>query len=163
MEHKHRKAREAEGGELNGSKYLDSLVIRGEHLASFLTRRNMPPQVSLNRVMDLIEKAKNFKHTYKNHGEMVVDTRPSKQQSHKNMIDKAVARLWECYQEILENEVAHPAESGKDESWNGAKRVGTKWVSDPVYFFGDALEEVLADELHGEKAQGIINTKNEED
>ena len=70
MEHKHRKAREAEGGELNGSKYLDSLVIRGEHLASFLTRRGKPPQVTLNRIMDLVEKAQNFKHTYKNHGEI---------------------------------------------------------------------------------------------
>ncbi len=163
MEHKHRKAKEAEGGELNGSKYLDSLVIRGEHLASFLTRRGKPPQVTLNRIMDLVEKAQNFKHTYKNHGEIVVDTRPSKQQSHQNVIDKAVNRLWECYNEVLENEVAHPAESGKDESWNGAKEVNGKWTPDPVYYYGDALEDVLADELHGDTAKGIVNTKREED
>ena len=124
----------------------------------------MPPQVSLNRIRDLVEKAKNFKHTYKNHGEIIVDTRPSKQQSHQNVINKAVDRLWECYNEVLENEVSHPAESGKDESWNGAKRKegSEKWTPDPVSFYGDVLEEVIGDELHGNTKNGITKLKSTE-
>ena len=39
MKNKHRKAGKARG-------YLDSLIIRGEHMASYLTRRNSPAQVT---------------------------------------------------------------------------------------------------------------------
>ena len=49
MKHKHRKAGQARG-------YLDSLVVRGEQLASYLTRRNKPAQVSLERIMNLVER-----------------------------------------------------------------------------------------------------------
>ena len=59
MKNKHRKAGEARG-------YLDSLVIRGEELASFLSRRSKPPQVTLERIMRLVEMAQNYEHTMKN-------------------------------------------------------------------------------------------------
>ena len=56
MKTKHRKAPNARG-------YLDNLVITAEHLSSFLTRRDKPPQVTLERIANLAEKAINYKHT----------------------------------------------------------------------------------------------------
>ena len=56
MKNNHRKAGQARG-------YLDYLVVRGEQLASYLTRRNKPAQVSLERIMNLVEKAQNYQHT----------------------------------------------------------------------------------------------------
>ena len=65
---------------------------------------------------------------------------------------------------VQETEVMHPSRSGEDETWNGATRDDNgKWNPEPIYYYGDAFEDVVADELHGEKAQGIVNTKNEED
>ena len=49
-ENAHRKATSAHGT-------LDSLVIRAEEAASFLSRRNNPPNYTLNRIMDLVEQA----------------------------------------------------------------------------------------------------------
>ena len=57
----------------------------------------------------------------------------------------------------------HPGRVGEDESWGSAKEVDGRWTPEPITYYGNALEDVLANELHGEKAQGIINTKNEED
>ena len=52
-------------------------------------------------------------------------------------------------------------ETGKDESRNNAKQdVNGRWVSEPLTYYGDHLEHVLADELHGNKAKGITAIKN---
>ncbi len=61
MKNKHRKAGKARG-------YLDSLIIRGEHMASYLTRRNSPAQVTLDRIMNLVEKAQKYQHTITKNG-----------------------------------------------------------------------------------------------
>ena len=50
----------------------------------------------------------------------------------------------------------HKNAKGKDESWNGAKQdiVTKKYISEPIYYYGDHFEYVMGDELHGNKAQG---------
>lgn len=195
MKTKHRKAPNARG-------YLDSLVITAEHLSSFLTRRDKPPQVTLERIANLAEKAINYKHTrvtdissnldsltknekrklervaywkekegidvresfiVKDGVKVYFDNRPSLELQQEKQREECIAKIWECYRVVQENEIMHPAESGKDESWGGAKEIDGKWTPEPITYYGDALEDVLANELHGEKAQGIINTKNEED
>ena len=67
-----------------------------------------------------------------------------------------LARIWTAYNTVLESEVMNAAHRGKDETWNHAKQDSKtkKWVSDPVYFYGDQLEHVVGDELYGYKAQG---------
>ena len=56
MKTKHRKATSANGN-------LDSYAIAAEQLASYLTRRGKPPQVTLERIANLAEKAMNYVHT----------------------------------------------------------------------------------------------------
>ena len=58
MKTKHRKAPNARG-------YLDGLVVLAEQYSSFLTRRNAPPHVTLERIANLAEKAIDYKHTIK--------------------------------------------------------------------------------------------------
>ena len=155
---KHRKAQNARG-------YLDGLAIRAEEYASFLTRRNRPPHVSLVRIANLAEKAMEYQHTIIKNGKEYPHSPPSMKEQQERQRDKVLERIWEAYRIVQESEILHSSESGKDESWNGAKQDSEtkKWVSDPIFFYGDEFENVLADELHGEKAQGIINTKNEEE
>ena len=153
MKNKHRKAGQARG-------YLDTLVIRGEELSSFLSRRNKPAQVSLERIMNLVEKAQKYQHTRIKNGKPYVEKSPSHVEKQERQREKCIARLWECYNQVLETEVMHPTKKGKDETWNGAKRVGKGWVSEPIYYYGDHFEYVLGDELHGYKAQGRTKVKN---
>ena len=147
MKNKHRKAGQARG-------YLDSLVVRGEQLASYLTRRNKPAQVSLERIMNLVEKAQNYQHTRMKNGKPYVEKSPSHIEKQERQREKCIARLWECYNQVLESEVMHKSKKGKDETWNNAKRVGTSWVSEPLYFYGDQFDYVVGDETYGMKAQG---------
>ena len=147
MKHKHRKAGKARG-------YLDSLIIRGEHMASYLTRRNSPAQVTLDRIMNLVEKAQNYKHTIVKNGKQYSHTSPSRVEGQEKQREKCIARLWECYNQVLESEVMHKSKKGKDETWNNAKREGTSWVSEPLYFYGDQFDYVVGDETYGMKAQG---------
>ena len=195
MKTKHRKAPNARG-------YLDSLVVLAEQYSSFLTRRNAPPHVTLERIANLAEKAINYKHTIKKdevnelskeekrklervmywkekEGKDVKDSyiikngvkeyfhnSPSVKEKQEKQRADCIAKIWECYRVVQENEIMHPSEDGKDESWGGAKEDPNNkgnWIPEPITYYGDALEDVLANELHGEKAQGIINTKNEED
>ena len=153
---KHRKAVNARG-------YLDGLAVLAEQYASFLTRRNAPPHVTLERIANLAEKAQNYKHTRMVNGEEYVDTRPSGLQGREKQRDECLKRIWDAYLVVQENEIMHPGRVGEDESWGSAKEVDGRWTPEPITYYGDALEDVLANELHGEKAQGIINTKNEED
>jgi hypothetical protein len=147
MKNKHRKAGKARG-------YLDSLIIRGEHMASYLTRRNSPAQVTLDRIMNLVEKAQNYKHTIVKNGKQYSHTSPSRVEGQEKQREKCIARLWECYNQVLESEVMHKSKKGKDETWNNAKRVGTSWVSEPLYFYGDQFDYEVGDETYGMKAQG---------
>ena len=56
MSKKHRKAPSANGK-------LDAMAVLAEQYASYLTRRNAPPHVSLERIANLAEKAQNYQHT----------------------------------------------------------------------------------------------------
>ena len=153
---KHRKAVNARG-------YLDGLAITAEQLASYLTRKDKPPHVTLQRIANLAEKAQNYEHTHVINGKEYVDTRPSGLKGREKQREECLKRIWDSYLIVQESEVMHPGRVGEDESWGSAKEVNGRWTPEPVTYYGNALEDVLANELHGEKAQGIVNTKNEED
>ena len=153
---KHRKAVNARG-------YLDGLAITAEQLASYLTRKDKPPHVTLQRIANLAEKAQNYEHTHVINGKEYVDTRPSGLKGREKQREECLKRIWDSYLIVQESEIMHPGRVGEDESWGSAKEVDGKWIPEPITYYGNALEDVLANELHGEKAQGIVNTKNEED
>ena len=141
----HRKSTSANG-------YLDSLVIRAEEAASFLSRRNNPPNYTLNRIMDLVEKAQKYERTTE------WEKRSPNFDSNK---EKVIERIWKAYYIVLDKEVMDINEAGKDESRNNAKQdVNGRWVSEPLTYYGDHLEHVLSDELYGNKAKGITAIKN---
>ena len=144
-ENAHRKATSAHGT-------LDSLVIRAEEAASFLSRRNNPPNYTLNRIMDLVEKAQNYERTTE------LEKRSPNFDSNK---ERVIERMWKAYYTVLDKEVMDENEVGKDESRNNAKQdVNGRWVSEPLTYYGDHLEHVLSDDLHGNKAKGITAIKN---
>ena len=153
---KHRKA-------VNARVYLDGLAVLAEQYASFLTRRNAPPNVTLERIANLAEKAQNYQHTQVVNGKEYPDNRPTKLAGQNKQREECLKRIWDAYLVVQESEIMHPGLVGEDESWGSAKEVDGKWTPEPITYYGNALEDVLANELHGEKAQGIINTKNEED
>lgn len=140
----------------SSSGYLDAIAIRAEQLASYLTRRNMPPQVCLERIMNLAEKAQSYVHMKDSNGTLYPETRKYKLEQVDNQRKKCLDRIWAAYEIVHSHEVRHPERRFKDESWNGAKQDSDtkQWVSDPVYFYGDEFENVLGDELYGYKAQG---------
>ena len=141
----HRKATSANG-------YLDSLVIRAEEAASFLSRRNNPPNYTLNRIMDLVEKAQKYERTTE------WEKRSPNFDSNK---ERAIERMWKAYSIVLDKEVMDENEAGKDESRNNAKQdVNGRWVSEPLTYYGDHLEHVLADEMHGNTAKGVTSIKD---
>jgi hypothetical protein len=149
MKNKHRKA-----GSANG--VLDGYAIRAEEYASYLTRRNRPAQVSLERIMNLAEKAQQYVRTKVVNGKTYEIKTPSVVAATESQREKVLARIWAAYEVVLNSEVMHPSKAGKDESWNNAKQDSEtkKWVSDPIYFYGDEFENVVGDELYGMKAQG---------
>lgn len=154
-ENAHRKATSAHGT-------LDSLVIRAEEAASFLSRRNNPPNYTLNRIMDLVEQAQKHVPTRVTpSGNVIKETRQQKIESNNRQKEKAIERIWKAYYIVLDNEVLDVNESGKDESRNNAKQDASgRWVSEPLTYYGDHLEHVISDELHGNKAKGITAIKN---
>ena len=154
---KHRKAANARGE-------LDAMAIRAEEYASYLTKRNRPPQVTLERIANIAEKIINYKHTRVRNGNVTLDTRPSEQEKNKRQKDKCLARVWKAYESVQKTEIMHKDRSGQDESWNGAKRKegSEKWTPDPVSFYGNVLEEVVGDELNGNTKNGITKIKSTE-
>ena len=150
---KHRKAVNARG-------YLDGLAVLAEQYASFLTRRNAPPHVTLERIANLAEKAQNYKHTHVINGKEYVDTRPSGLKGREKQREDCLKRIWDAYLIVQETEIMHPGRVGEDETWGGAKEVDGKWIPEPITYYGDALEEVLADELHGNTANGVTPIRN---
>jgi hypothetical protein len=78
------------------------------------------------------------------------------QEMHEKQRKKCLDRIWDAYQLVQEREIIHKNAKGKDESWNGAKQdiVTKKYISEPIYYYGDHFEYVMGDELHGNKAQG---------
>ena len=148
---KHRKATSTNG-------VLDSYAVSAEQLASFLTRRNRPAHVTLERIANLAEKAMKHQLTRAEFrtGKLVLDNRGNRQEMHEKQRQKCLDRIWDAYKIVQEREIMHKNAKGKDESWNGAKQdpVTKKYVSEPIYYYGDHFEYVMGDELHGYKAQG---------
>ena len=148
MKTKHRKAKSSNGK-------LDNYAIAAEHLASYLTRRGKPPQVTLERIANLAEKAMSYQHMRtQRHGKLVPDNRPYLQEGRESQRNKVLDRIWTAYQIVQEEEIMHPFAQGKDESWNGAKQVKETWKSEPTYYYGDHFDYVIGDEFYGNKAQG---------
>ena len=151
MRNKNRRSSSANGE-------LDNYAIRAEEYASYISRSRRPPQVTLERIANLAEKAQNYVYTRVNrHGKTVPDNRPVYQDRRESQRNKCLDRIWASYLIVQEKEVMHASRSGQDESWNDAKRdsVTGKWVSSPVsYFDNETLEQIVGDELYGNTAQG---------
>jgi hypothetical protein len=112
--------------------------------------------------MDLVEKAqKHIPTRVTPSGTVIKETRQDKIESNNRQKEKAIERRWKAYYIVLDKEVMDENEVGKDESRNNAKQdVNGRWVSEPLTYYGDHLEHVLSDELHGNKAKGITAIKN---
>ena len=149
MKNKNRRSSSANGT-------LDNYAIRAEEYASYISRSRRPPQVTLERIANLAEKAQKYVRTRVINGRTYELKTPKELRETESHKEKVLARIWEAYRIVQESEIMNGAHKGKDESWNGAKQDSKtkKWVSDPVYFYGDQLEHVVGDELYGYTAQG---------
>ena len=156
-ENPHRKATSANG-------YLDSLAISAEQVSSYLYRRSAPAHQTLERIANLAEKAQESQLTRTDGGVKRLDTRPDRLEKFNNQKQKVIDRIWKAYQVVQEKEIMHEGAEGKDESNNNAKQdINGRWVSEPVTYYGDALEDVIANELHGNKSKGITKLPNLDD
>jgi hypothetical protein len=64
----------------------------------------------------------------------------------------------------MEQEVMY--DTTVDESWGNAKEIkgaDNKFTNEPISYYGDALESKIAAETHGNKANGIVDTKTKEE
>jgi len=145
---------------VNSRGYLDGLAITAEHLASYLTRKDKPPNVSLQRIANLAEKAQNYKHTRIENGKEYIDNRPARLAGQEKQREECLKRIWDSYLIVQETEIMHPGRVGEDETWGGAKEIDGKWTPEPITYYGNALEDVLADELHGDTANGVTPIRN---
>ena len=147
-ENPHRKATSANG-------YLDSLAISAEQVSSFLYRRSAPAHQTLLRIADIAEKAQNYERTTE---------WEKRSPNFDNQKQKVIDRIWKAYQIVQEKSILHESNKFADESNNNAKQNAKgRWVSEPVTYYGDALEDVLANEQHGNKAKGITKLPNIDD
>lgn len=150
MKNKNRRSSSANGT-------LDNYAIRAEEYASYISRSRRPPQVTLERIANLAEKAQNYVRTRVINGRTYEIKTPKDLEATESQREKVLARIWDAYKIVQEKEVMHSTRRFQDESWNDAKQDAKtgKWVSSPVrYFDNETLEQVLADELHGNTAQG---------
>ena len=148
MKTKYRKSTSANG-------MLDNYAIRAEEYASYVTRKKRPPNVTLERIANLAEKAMNYVHTRIKNGKVYERKSPSEVENQESQRNKVLDRIWAAYQIVQEEEIMHPYAQGKDETWNGAQRNSSgKWVAEPTYYYGDHFDYVIGDEFYGNKAQG---------
>ena len=150
MKNKNRRSSSANGE-------LDNYAIRAEEYASYISRSRRPPQVTLERIANLAEKAQKYVRTRVINGRTYEIKTPTDLKATESQREKVLARIWDAYQIVQEREVMHSSRSGQDESWNDAKQDAKtgKWVSSPVrYFDGETLEQIVGDEMYGNTAQG---------
>ena len=137
--------------------FFDGLANKAEEASSFLTRTKSPPNFTLNRVLGLAEQAQMYNAT----------TEWEKRLSHDDFEasrNRCLDRIWSSYQIVMEEEVMY--DSTLEESWGNAKVLeGTKdkFTNEPISYYGDALESKIAAETHGDKANGIVDTKPKEE
>ena len=137
--------------------FFDGLANKAEEASSFLTRAKAPPNYLLNRILGYAEQAQMYNAT------TVWEQRLSNEDFEASR-NKCLDRIWASYQIVMEFEVMY--DSTVDESWGNAKEMeGTKskFTSEPISYYGDALESKIAAETHGNKANGIIDNKTKED
>ena len=141
----------------NHKGFFDGLANKAEEASSFLTRTKAPPNYLLNRILGYAEQAQMYNAT------TVWEQRLSNEDFEASR-NKCLDRIWASYQIVMEFEVMY--DSTVDESWGNAKEMeGTKskFTSEPISYYGDALESKIAAETHGNKANGIIDNKTKED
>ena len=140
----------------NHNGFFDGLANKAEEASSFLTRTKSPPNFTLNRILGLAEQA-----------QMYTATTAWEKRSHEDFEasrNRCLDRIWASYQIVMEFEVMY--DSTVDESWGNAKKLlgeKDKFTSEPIAYYGDALESKIAAETHGNKANGIVDTKTKED
>ena len=141
----------------NHKGFFDGLANKAEEASSFLTRTKSPPNFTLNRVLGLAEQAQMYNAT----------TEWEKRLSHDDFEasrNRCLDRIWSSYQIGMEQEVMYDATV--DESWGNAKEIkgaDNKFTNEPSSYYGDALESKSAAETHGNKANGIVDTKTKEE
>ena len=140
----------------NHNGFFDGLANKAEEASSFLTRTKSPPNFTLNRILGLAEQAQMYTATTGWEKRSAEDFEASR--------NRCLDRIWASYQIVMEFEVMY--DSTVDESWGNAKVLeGTKdkFTREPISYYGDALESKIAAETHGNKANGIVETKTKED
>ena len=141
----------------NHKGFFDGLANKAEEASSFLTRTKAPPNYLLNRILGYAEQAQMYNATTTWEQRLSPDDFEASR-------NKCLDRIWSSYQIVMEFEVMY--DSTVDESWGNAKEMeGTKskFTSEPISYYGDALESKIAAETHGNKANGIIDNKTKED
>ena len=140
----------------NHNGFFDGLANKAEEASSFLTRTKSPPNFTLNRILGLAEQAQMYTATTAWEKRSAEDFEASR--------NRCLDRIWSSYQIVMEFEVMY--DSTVDESWGNAKKLlgeKDKFTSEPISYYGDALESKIAAETHGNKANGIVDTKTKED
>ena len=137
--------------------FFDGLANKAEEASSFLTRTKSPPNFTLNRILGLAEQAQMYVAT-------TIWEKRQPQEEFEASRNKCLDRVWSSYQIVMEHEIMY--DSTVDESWGNAKVLeGTKdkFTNEPISYYGDAFESKIAAEKHGNKANGIIDNKTNED
>ena len=138
----------------NANGWFDKKALRAERLASTLDRRAKPPHWSLEKILDLVEEIQVRDVTLGMRGDTRAIAWAKKAQ------EDAVNRCWDAYYIILNTQVMYPGMDTQDESWNGAKMVNGKFVSEPLTYMPTAqLESFYGALKHGDKAKGRTTPK----
>ena len=140
----------------NHNGFFDGLANKAEWASSFLTRTKAPPNFTLNRILSYAEQAQMYNATTAWEKRNAKDFEASR--------NRCLDRIWASYQIVMEFEVMY--DSTVDESWGNAKEIKNKegkFTSEPISYYGDALESKIAAETRGNKANGIVDTKTKED
>ena len=140
----------------NHNGFFDGLANKAEWASSFLTRTKAPPNFTLNRILSYAEQAQMYNATTAWEKRNAKDFEASR--------NRCLDRIWASYQIVMEFEVMY--DSTVDESWGNAKEIKNKegkFTSEPISYYGDALESKIAAETHGNKSNGIVDTKTKED
>lgn len=141
----------------NHKGFFDGLANKAEWASSFLTRTKAPPNYLLNKILNYADQAQMYNAT----------TQWEKRLSHDDFEasrNRCLDRIWSSYQIVMEHEVMY--DSTVDESWGNAKEIkgaDNKFTTEPISYYGDALESKIAAETHGNKANGIVDNKTKED
>jgi hypothetical protein len=141
---------------VNHNGFFDGLANKAEETSSFLTRTKSPPNFILNRLLKYAEQAQMYTATTGWEKRSAEDFEASR--------NRCLDRIWASYQIVMEFEVMY--DSTVDESWGNAKEMDgekNKFTSEPISYYGNALDSKIAAETHGNKANGIVDTKPKED